>query len=92
MVSGEIPVETLQFFDVLNKLFSIWNDNKFSGCYFIDFLCACGNIDHTILAEKLKLYGFDNTPLKLVVNYMSYHKQSTVVNGQAPQPMVQLKV
>ena len=39
-------------------------------------------------AEKLKLYGFDNTSLKLMVNYMSCRKQNTVVNGhvstQAP--------
>ena len=68
-------------FDVLKELYGNWNDNKFSGCLFIDFSRAFDSIDHTILAEKLKLYGFDNTSLKLMVNYMSCRNQTTVVNG-----------
>ena len=66
-VSGEIPVQALQFFMYLKKLYGNWNDNKFSGCLFIDFSRAFNSIDHTILAEKLKLYRFDNTSLKLMV-------------------------
>ena len=63
-------------FDVPKELYGNWNDNKFSGCLFIDFSRAFDSID-----LKLKLYGIDNTSLKLMVNYMSCCKQTTVVNG-----------
>ena len=50
-------------FDVLKELYGNWNVNKFSGCLFIDFSHTFNSIEHTILAEKLKLFGFDNTSL-----------------------------
>ena len=58
-----------------------WNNNKYSGCLFVDFSRAFDSIDHGILAEKLKLYGLDETSQKFMSGYMASRRQSTTVNG-----------
>ena len=77
---------SLVFFDVLKNLHENWNENAFSGCVFIDFSRAFGSIDHSILVEKLKLYGFDENSLKFMQNYMSNRVQRTTVNGHISSP------
>ena len=47
------------------------------------FSRAFDSIDHHILIEKLKLYGFDNTPLNFMQTYMKSRKQATVINGSS---------
>ena len=43
-------------------------------------------IDHSILAEKLKMYGLDENSQNFMNNYMYCRKQSTIVNGScSPQ-------
>ena len=68
-------------FDVLKNLYGNWNENNFSGCVFVDFSRAFDTIDHNILIEKLKLYGFDKTSLTFVKSYMASRIQKTTVNG-----------
>ena len=72
---------SLAIFDVLKNLHENWNQKNFSGCVFIDFSRAFDSIDHTILAEKLKLYGFDENSLRFMKNYISNRTQKTIVNG-----------
>ena len=71
----------LAIFDVLKNLFDNWNENRYSGCVFVDFSRAFNSIDHNILTEKLKLYGLDVTPLKFMDEYMTCRKQTTIVNN-----------
>ena len=73
-------------FEVLKNLYENWNENNFSGCVFIDFSRAFDSIDHTILAKKLELYGFDENSLKFMSNYMSNRVQRTTVNGHTSPP------
>ena len=47
---------SLAIFNVLKTLHENWNENNFSGCVFVDFSRAFDSIDHTILADKLRLY------------------------------------
>ena len=79
---------SLAIFEVLKNLHGNWNDKNFSSCVFVDFSRAFDTIDHNILAEKLKLYGFDGISLKFIKNYMACRAQKTTVNGhtslQAP--------
>ena len=49
--------------------------------YYIDFSRAFYSIDHSILINKLKLYGFDVNSLKFMTNYLKSCQQYTVVNG-----------
>ena len=72
---------SIAIFDVLKNLHENWNEKNFSGCIFIDFSRAFDTIDHQILAEKLALYGLDNTSQKFMSEYMSCRKHSTAVNG-----------
>ena len=71
----------LAIFEVLKKLHDNWNNNNYSGCLFVDFSRAFDSIDHGILAEKLKLYGLDETSQKFMSGYMACRRQSTTVNG-----------
>ena len=68
-------------FEVLKTLHQNWDDKLYSGCIFIDFSRAFDTINHQILMEKLKLYGFDDTPLNFMQTYMHSRKQMTIVNG-----------
>ena len=68
-------------FDVLKVLYQNWNDKMYTECIFVDFSKAFETIDHNILTEKLKLYGFDNQSLKLMTHYIKTRTQLTTVNG-----------
>ena len=73
---------SIAIFDVLKNLYENWNDQNFTGCIFIDFSRAFDTIDHHILAEKLDLYGLDNTSQKFMLEYMSCRKHNTTVDGR----------
>ena len=66
---------------MLKQLYDNWNDKAYSWCVFVDFSRAFESIDHSILLEKLKLYGLDTIPLTFMENYMSCRRQITTVNG-----------
>ena len=53
----------------------------YTGCIYVDFSKAFETIDHKILLEKLKLYGFDTQSLALMRNYITTRTQVTTVNG-----------
>ena len=73
-------------FDVLKNLYEKWNDRMYTGCIFVDFSKAFETINHSILIKKLKLYGFDNSSLKLMENYITTRTQVTNVNGHVSAP------
>ena len=76
----------LAIFDVLKELYENWNENKFSGCVFVDFSRAFDSIDHEILSSKLEMYGLDLNVQNFMKNYMSCRKQQTIVNGFCSPP------
>ena len=51
------------------------------GVYLIDFSKAFETINHTILLNKLKLYGFEQNSLNLMESYITKRRQVTNVNG-----------
>ena len=77
---------SLAIFEVLKNLHENWNENNFSACIFIDFSRAFDSIDHNILLNKLKFYGFDENSLNFVTSYMSNRVQTTTVNGHTSTP------
>ena len=68
-------------FDVLKNLYNNWMDKNFSGCIFIYFSRAFDTVDHEILAAKFELYGLDKTSQKFMLEYMSYRKHCTTIEG-----------
>ena len=66
-------------FDVLKILFGKWNEKMFSGCIYVDFSKAFETIDHEILLNKLKLYGFNNSSQTFLKNYVTTRTQQTTV-------------
>ena len=52
----------------------------YSGCIYVDFSKAFETIDHKILLNKLKLYGFDNSSQRFLKNYVTTRTQVTTVN------------
>ena len=65
----------------LKELYLNWNDKCYSGGAFINFSRAFDSINHEILFEKMKLYGFDNIPIESFKQYMGKRMQKTCVNG-----------
>ena len=51
------------------------NNNKFTGVLFVDFAKAFDVIDHTLLLQKLQLYGLSNNTLKLLSLFLENRKQ-----------------
>lgn len=58
----------------------------FNGVIFIDLKKAFDTIDHTILLQKLKLYGLDDQSLKWFSSYLSDRTQYCNVNGSLSKP------
>ena len=71
---------TKAIFDVLKNLYDKWNEKMYTGCIFVDFSKAFETINHSILLEKLKLYGFKSNSLKLMTSYITTRTQITKVN------------
>ena len=75
-------------FDVLKIMYEKWNDRMCTGCIFVDFSKAFETINHSILVEKLKMYGFDQRSLKLMENYITTRTQVIMVNGHVSTPKI----
>ena len=58
----------------------------YSGGLFVNYSRVFDSIDHSILAGKLKIYGFEETPQKFMKDYMVCRKQMTIVNGHSLPP------
>ena len=66
-------------FDVLKNLFERWNEKMYSGCIFVDFSKAFETVDHEILLNKLKLYGFGTKSLSFLKHYITTRTQVTTI-------------
>ena len=51
------------------------------GAILTDLLKAFDCLNHDLLIAKLKVYGFDNTTLLFIKDYLKNRKQRTKVNG-----------
>ena len=67
----------LQFHDyILTQL----DNGKTPFSIFIDLSKAFDTIDHSILIQKLKYYGIENSSCDLLIDYLSNRKQCVVFN------------
>ena len=53
---------------------------------FVDMAKALDTVNHTILMNKLDLLGISGKVLRLLRNYLTNRKQSTVANGIVSRP------
>ena len=56
-------------------------DKEITGVCMVDMSAAFDVVDHSILLDKLKLYGFDDISLAWVKNYLSGRTQSVYIDG-----------
>ena len=56
-------------------------EKKITGVCMLDMSAAFDVVDHNILLDKLKLYGFDDMSLKWVRNYLSGRTQAVYIDG-----------
>ena len=68
----------MQLIDQINNNFE---KNHFPLGIFNDFSKAFGNVDHSILIKKLKLYGLKGNNLRWFESYLSNRKQYISYNG-----------
>ena len=67
------------------QMYDCWvqaaEDKEITGVCMLDMSAAFDVVDHSILLDKLKLYGFDNISLAWVKNYLSGRTQSVYIDG-----------
>ena len=68
-------------FEVLHEIFENWNLKLNSSCIFIDYSKAFDTIDHSILLQKLKIYGLDDMSLKFLESYLKNRCQRININS-----------
>ena len=56
-------------------------EKKFNGVCFLD-LSAAFDVDHSLLLEKLKLYGFDDKSIKWISSYLKDREQTVYIEGK----------
>ena len=58
-------------------------DNKmFTGVCFLDLSAAFDIVDHSLLVEKLRLYGFDERSVGWISSYLTGREQSVYIEGK----------
>ena len=60
---------------------------EMAGVAMIDQSAAFDSVDHEILGEKLRLYGFDDGSLAWVADYLSQREQSCYVESFLSPPL-----
>ena len=69
----------------LIQLYDTWlkalENGQLAGVGFLDMSAAFDIVDHTILLNKLKLYGFDGNFLQWTSSYLSDRTQSVCIDG-----------
>ena len=55
---------------------------------FIDFTKAFDKLNHKILLQKLKFFGFSDMAIKFFENYLSNRKQTTLINNIKSKPLI----
>ena len=73
---------TEQIYECFNKL-----DGSFCLNIFIDFQKCFDTINHTILINKLRLYGIDGLSLDLIQNYLTNRTQSVRIREAISSPL-----
>ena len=58
-----------------------YGDGELSGVCLLDMSAAFDIVDHTILLNKLKLYGFEEDSLQWVHSYLTGRSQCVCING-----------
>lgn len=58
---------------------SCLDNKKLVGAVMLDFSAAFDVIDHTLLVDKLKCYGFTSNALAWFIHYLSGRKQSSLI-------------
>ena len=65
----------------LNRISEAYAKGEITIGIFLDLKKAFDTVNHQILLEKLKYYGFDTTALKWFESYLSNRKQYVEING-----------
>ena len=66
--------------DLTRELFTNINGNCISSVLFLDYSRAFNTVDHKILLQKMKLYGFSNHVCKWFEGYFSDRLQYTIID------------
>ena len=72
---------TLALIDIIDKIKTNIDNNKFGLGIFIDIRKAFDTVNHSILLEKLEYYGFRGHSLILLKSYLTDRKQYSHING-----------
>ena len=67
---------------VVDTLLENQDNAHANGMIFADFQKAFDLVDHSVLIEKLHIYGLDANATELMSSYLSGRKQATDVNGK----------
>ena len=62
------------------------DNNKMVGVMMIDLSAAFDMVDHSLLVEKLTLFGLDEASVKWCKNYLSGRTQSVIIDGHLSPP------
>ena len=62
-------------------------ENKFTGVCFLDLSAAFDIVDHSLLLQKLKLYGFDDNSLTWIKSYLEGRYQSVYIEGKMSEAL-----
>ena len=62
------------------------NNNNLTGVVFVDFTKAFDIINHSLLLNKLKLYGFSKNTVQLISSFLSDRRQSVCINTHMSSP------
>ena len=69
----------------LAQMFEVWaeafDEGKISAVLLLDLSAAFDVVDHGILLEKLKIYGFDENLVSWMDSYLSGRKQKVLIDG-----------
>ena len=72
---------TTALLNVIEDLSHSIDNGSVTGFVALDLKRAFDTVDHYILLEKLKLYGFDDVSVRWFKNYLSDRTQRTSING-----------
>ena len=65
-----------------NTFYQAMGENKYSAATFLDLSKAFDTIDHNILLEKLKWYGFRDHSYEILSNYLQNRTFHVATNGK----------
>ena len=67
--------------ELIDRISGYMDTGKIHICIFLDLSKAFDTLDSSIILDKLKYYGFGNTPLKWFHSYLKDRSQYVVFNG-----------